>query len=357
MNVLSKLLPLKAYPYIRYAKRRLFGAGSLETASYKQEVLCPEETQPIRPAIFLPGQLDRVTGTLPHHPIDVFIKSMLASEYQHAPTIAYHLKNAVLFDGSVYVGNYRHIIMQDLVDKMNPEPHYFREGAIASSWVGTKYFGQWLRDDCAQHLLADQLENVICLSTPVWPHKDFYARYFGQDWSSIDRAFVEHLVLFQNYSQNSYKRRRYDILRKRLRAKFPSGEHQLMVYLQRGNTGVSRNVENEDEIQNALRARHGFVIVDIQNHLDDVISMISKARIVVSMEGSNIAHCCFSLSSDAGLLVLMPPDRFVPVHREWSAGAGITFGFVVGSKQESGYRFSTDEILATIDLMLKSMGS
>jgi capsular polysaccharide biosynthesis protein len=357
MNALSKLLPLNAFPYLRYAKRLLFGAGSLETVSYKQEVLCPEETQEIRPAIFLPGQLERVTGTAPDGSLDRYIKSMLASEYQHAPTIAYHLKNAVLFDGSVYVGNYRNILVQEQADKRNPEPRYFRQAALASSGHGNKYFGHWLVDDCAQYLLAEQSGLPICVSEPLSDHKAQYARYFEQAWNSINRARVDDLIIFQDFGQNSHKQKRFDILRNHVRKRFPNENRQSFVYLRRGKTGSPRNIENENEILDVLVGRHGFEIIDIDDSLDRILSILSKARIVVSIEGSQLAHSCFPLSTEAGMLVLMPPDRFMSVYREWSAGLGFKFGFVVGSKQESGYRFSIDEILATLDLMLKSMGS
>ena len=56
--------PIEVVPYINYIGRRLFGDRSLRSAAYRQEVLCAEETVSLRQAIFLPGQVERVTGTI-----------------------------------------------------------------------------------------------------------------------------------------------------------------------------------------------------------------------------------------------------------------------------------------------------
>jgi hypothetical protein len=56
-------LPFRASPFVRGFKRLFLGPRTLESASYRQEILCPEERAIMRPAIFLPGQVDLITGT------------------------------------------------------------------------------------------------------------------------------------------------------------------------------------------------------------------------------------------------------------------------------------------------------
>ena len=53
-------IPVRAVPYVRLAKRLLLGPGSLEDASFQQEILCPDQKTTIPPPVFLPGQLDKV---------------------------------------------------------------------------------------------------------------------------------------------------------------------------------------------------------------------------------------------------------------------------------------------------------
>ena len=53
-------IPVRAVPYVRLAKRLLLGPGSLEDASFQQEILCRDQKTTIPPPVFLPGQLDKV---------------------------------------------------------------------------------------------------------------------------------------------------------------------------------------------------------------------------------------------------------------------------------------------------------
>src|SRR5216684_2597555 len=102
------------------------------------------------------------------------------------------------------------------------------------------------------------------------------SKYFHQDWEDAGRATVSNLIIFQDYAQNSLKRKRYEILRERLCGYFPA-----LVYLRRGNTAVSRVISNEDVVIEALRKR-GFVVVDVESDpLEKIIDILMAAKIVV----------------------------------------------------------------------------
>src|SRR5690606_13475431 len=93
-------------------RRILQGQGSISSIAYEQDIICPEETTPIRPAVFLPDQLERVTELITEGSKDKEISAATTTLFTHAPTIAYHFKNATLFDGSIYVKNWRHPIAE-----------------------------------------------------------------------------------------------------------------------------------------------------------------------------------------------------------------------------------------------------
>ena len=78
-----------------------------------------------------------------------------------------------------------------------------------------------------------------------------------------------------------------------------------------------------------------------------------NARLVVSLEGSHVSHCTYTIPESSGLLILQPSNEFSAVHRDWAESLGVKFGFVVGSVVDHGYHFSVLDILRTIDLMLK----
>lgn len=238
----QRTISIRSAPYARLFKRVFLGPGTPKSASYSEEVLCPEETTFTRPPVYLPGQLDRLTGATEHQPLAAEIASMLAPEYKHAATVAYHIKDAVLFDGSVYAGNLRHFVIDKAIFKSGSEPRHLKAAGLASTVVGSRYFGHWLRDDCVQYLLAEKHGTPICVrSNPNYEHKANYATYFGQDWTPTDRAYVDELVIYQDFAQNSLKRQRYDLLTKKLTAKFPlPSERRHLIYLRRGGTGAPR---------------------------------------------------------------------------------------------------------------------
>ena len=202
LSTLENNLALQSASYARMVRRIFRGPGTLASVSSEREVLRPEETTATRLPVFLPGQLDRITGTTGHQSVQAEIASMLAPTYHHAATIAFHIKNAVVFDGSVYAGNLRHFIASKGLFNTKSETRHLKVAGLASSAVGHQYFGHWLRDDCIQYLLAEQTKAPICISGPVSDHKRRYASYFGQDWTPTDRAFVEELVIYQDFAQN-----------------------------------------------------------------------------------------------------------------------------------------------------------
>jgi hypothetical protein len=358
---INMFIPIEAIPYVRLVKRLFSGPGSLETIAYRQDILCPEETSTFRPAVFLPGQIDRVkdfkaTDSVVMTTKETEIAGAISTTVTNAPTIVYHIKDATLFDGSFYVGHFKHPIAdRSLFDLATHESYHLKTGALASTYLGTKYFGHWLADDCTKYLLAEELGPPLCLRGPAFSHRQQYQAYFGQDWTPIDRTRIDHLVVFQDFSQNSSKRKRYRVLRDRIKAHFPSNARGRCIYLKRGQLGVPRAIQNEDEIVDALRKRD-FVIVDVaSDSLDHIIGTLVNAKIVVSMEGSHITHCTFTSPENSGLIVLQPPDRFSAVHRGWSECLGVRFGFVVGVVGDAGYYFSVSDILLTIDLMLNQI--
>ena len=357
-------LPIQASPYLRLFKRLFLGQGSLQAISYKQEIIFPEEKATLRPPLFLSGQLDRVeapklTDSRFVTTKESEIAAMTSTMIVHPPTIAYHIKDAVLFNGAIYVGNFKHPIAEkSLFDSNTHRPYRIKACALASTYLGTKYFGHWLADDCTKYMLASEFGNPLCLRMPAstFGHRQEYQTYFAQDWTSTDRARIDHLVVFQDFSQNSLKRKRYKFLRDRIKAHFPQSGHDTYVYLRRGKTGVVRTIQNEDEIIDAL-VKRGFLVVDItSDSLDFIIESLLNAKIVVSLEGSHLAHWIYTSPEPGGLLVLQPPDRFLALQRAYAECLGIRYGFVVGENTEAGYYFSTSDILRTVDLLLENIG-
>jgi hypothetical protein len=347
-------IPLRLRPRLRQIQRAFAGPGTLESAAASREILCPEEKTDLNPVIFLPGQLEKVTGAPSESTLAAEIQAMTAREVTHAPTIAYHIRNAALLGGSVYAGRLRHFIFNDRLAAKTP-PVRIEKATLASTFIGLKYFGHWLKDDCTLRLLCEQFGIPLCIRIPTHSHIAKYADYFEQDWStSIDNALIDHLVIAQDFGQNRSKKQRYEILRSRIRARFGDHLARSFVYLKRGATGASRLVYNEEVIVDAL-VEKGFVVLDVAaDSLEQILTVLSRAKLVISMEGSHCAHCVAALPSGGGLMLLEPANRFCANQRGWTDALSIRSGFVVGDAVgDTGFSFSVSEIVKTIDLMLK----
>jgi hypothetical protein len=361
MNTLS--LPIQAIPYARLVKRLFLGQGSLESISYQRDILHPEEKATLKPALHLPGQIERVkeykaTDSWGAPNKEKEILAATSTTITHPPTIAYHFKNATLLDGIIYVGKFKQPIAEDSFFNSGAcETHHLQTCALASTFLGTKYFGHWLADDCTNYLLAETFGSPLCLRMPesAFGHRQKYEKYFEQDWTPIDRARIEHLVIFQDFPQNSLKRARYQKLRDRIKGYLPQRGTDRLIYLRRGQSGVVRAIQNEDEIIDAV-VKRGFQVIDIiADDLNHIIDTLANAKIVVSLEGSHLAHWIYTAPQTSGLLVLQPADRFIALQRAYAECLGIRYGFVVGDIANGGYHFPVSDILRTVDLLLDSL--
>jgi hypothetical protein len=341
--------------YRRHFNRVFAGPGTLDAAAYRQQIICPEESVTHLPAVHLDGQIERVTGTPIESTKAQEIESVLKRSGRHAPTIAYHLRDVALVDGSVYSGTLRFFIGNvDAVRRV--ETIDLDRAALVSSYYGMRYFGHWLRDDCTLHLLARELDiPPLSLPSPTGIHVEGYKFLFDQPGKPTVRAYIKHLTIFSDHHQNGLRRRRYERLRTVVAARFPRGASRSFVYLKRGADGAPRTIRNEDEIIDMLTIC-GFCVLDTASTpLDELLRTLVNARIVVSLEGSHIAHCVYSVPIDSGLLVLQPANRFSANQRLWTDCLGIRSGFVVGTLKETGYEFDTTEIRRTLDLLERAL--
>lgn len=346
-----KYATIRTAPLRRLLRRVICGPGTPDSVSFRQEILCREERTTVPQPLFFEHHLSRITEGTGHQPIENEIKSVLANTYTHEPTVAYHIKGAIIHNGSVYASNMRYNISDRALEHRFQPVQQFGSAGLTSSAAGHTYFGHWLRDDCLKYLLAEQAGVPICIGQKFSGHQKMYASYFGQNWTPTESALIDDLVIFQDHAQNSLKKKRYQELQDRLSRIFPDGDRDKLVFLRRGRAGSPRFIANEDELLTCL-AREGVEVVDVEDDLSVIISQLKKAKLVISIEGSHISHCTYSLASGCALLVLEPPDRFTATHRHWTTCRGIHFGFVVGELQCNGYKFSSKEILQLSERLL-----
>jgi len=337
----------------RFVLSRLVTPLATDEAADQVTILCPPEEYDTHSAIALPEQLDKVkevpVGTTFAHEI----LRINGGTRKHNATKALHFHDAWLIGGSVYSGSYRYRITHPTKNNLTGQVHELETTALVNSYVGMAYFGHWLRDDMLTYELTREIATPLKLSLPdILPETlNSYAELFEQDWQPSGVVHARELIIYADYAQNGLKQERYRLLRAKFRQAHPSKETGKRVFLRRGLTGVKRIFENEDQIIEHLAAR-GFSIVDVENDsIDEILNGLSGAQLVVSIEGSHISHCVYSLADDGVLVTIQPPFRFNNVHKDWLDAIGCRYAYVVCDPSEGGFRLNPDELDATLDLV------
>jgi hypothetical protein len=272
------------------------------------------------------------------------------------PTLRYVLENVVVHNGIIYGHGGEKLFNHDFQrDWPKTEWSCSEELALRSSLIGCYYFGEWLWQDSATHLLAEADGKVVSMPTPSWPHRADYLSLFAQSYTQIDNVYIRRLILYDDIAQNAHKANRLRTLRARLAQNRSHRTSTRVAYLMRGAGGKSRNISNEEEILECL-TRRGVAILDPEKlSVPDLVTELFDSRIVIGVEGSQLCHAIFTLRDEGGVLAIQPPDRFFNSSMDWSRALNMRYGIVVGQQRETGFYLPGDDLLRTIDLMDKEI--
>lgn len=326
----------------------------LADAAVETIVEQPEEREAHLPPLFLPGQLEKARhGLEGHQPVEAEIAQALRTELVHLPVLRHSLEDCLVHPAGFEFrgGAFR---IRDLAPAhlLSGEVLRVPEAIYCMTGVSQTYFGHWLQDACATALLQRDGEAVLLTNPPEWPHAAQYLEAFGLSPRPWHLLRVDRLTIHEDFSQGSSKRRRYAELRRRLAAAFgdrPSGGPR--VYFRRGASGAARVIVNEEAVIARLTAR-GFDLFDLAGaSACDIHARFRGAEFVVSMDGSHLNHCYFSMPAGARMMTFVPGDRFTMNQVGYCAAARLRYGFLVADPVPGGYAVALDELDATLDLM------
>jgi Glycosyltransferase 61 len=205
------------------------------------------------------------------------------------------------------------------------------------------------------YILAKDFGTPISMRTGVWADKARYGQLFQQSWNQYYSGKVSTLYLFQDFSENSLKVKRYQALRTALRQALRPKYGDHLVYLKRGGGGGAnvRKIENEAALIEEL-TKKSFKVIDLEKlPVEDAITQLLNAKLVVSLEGSHASHINYTIADGGGVLLLMPPRIFTNIHKGWTDAMGFNYGFVVGDDiDDNSFSMDIGNVLKTIDLML-----
>ncbi len=284
-------------------------------------------------------------------PLSVDIKKLTGEIIQLGPILRFEVDDAFVTPKYIYAGQDRKIFSNTQKNRPLMPCSEVEYGTVVSSYHGCNYFGHWLRDDCATYLLADDYPGALYrMATPQWADKNHYAKVFNQKWGTTDPVYCRKLSFFIDHGQNPHKAKRFRELREHIRiGKAPSIKPKI-VYIKRGPTAKHRKLVNEDLLIEYLE-KSGVHIHHAESDLKELTTNCLDARIVISVEGSQLSHALYLLKDRGGVLVIQPPDRFFNSHLDWAQQLDMKYAFVVGDLDEDGFSVNIEEFARTLDIL------
>jgi len=343
---------LRLRPVTNRLRQAVRGPRDLETAAVHREVLQEEEIEPAPPLLHLPAEIDRATaGVAGHSTLEEEVERARLREFVHQPVIRLELHDCLVHPTGVEAeGASLRFEPPPPRALLSPMAHV-RRACYCNTKANRSYFGHFLRDGCATALLAEVSDSILLDWRPDWTHAPEYLRGLRLQPTPGRLVRANRLKVFRDHGQGSLKKARYAEMRRRLESAFPgavSGPSR--VYLRRGATGVRRTLVNEDRLAAALADR-GFEVVDVAGaRAEDLLRRFRTVDQVVSIDGSHLNHLYFSLPAGAGLLTLIPADRFTMNQRGFAAALNLRYGFTIIEPCTGGYEVDLARLLATLAL-------
>ncbi len=334
--------------------RLLTGRKIYQELCDKQWTLHPNEESVSASAIYLNGELDKVTAVQEETTYAYELRRIQGGIQEHIATTAYRLRDVQIYNGYIYKKAMKFPLTtakESLFGggKLEPIPN----AALACTRDGNRYFGHWMTDDLTLTIAAQQLAQAIRISQKLTDHQVEYTNLFDIHSTSVTKAQCKELIVIEDFGQNEFKRERYEYMRSKLKeiSSFRAGEG---VMLLRGKTGIERSLLNENEIAEFLSGQ-GFTVIDPQKmSAREIARQTLGAKIVVGVEGSQLMHGLFTLEEEGTMLMLQPPYRFNNIYKDYTDCLGLKYSFVVGKQVANGFEISTERLARTLDKINQS---
>lgn len=326
----------------------------LESIAVETWRIGPSTTSFIPPAKYLPGQLERIRGTEFGSPDDVVRHLRGGFASVQGETLGFRLRGIDYVEGSLYGKG----AARPLRQRERWSPAYIAPSEVIPSaslyetWVGNRWFGNWLLEDCLTWALAQQFGAPVTTKVPPAGHALEYEELLGMRPRRVGPVHFEELILFRDNANNADRRERANRMRERLASQV--AHHSAPgVYLLRGSYGMRRALVNEQDVAARLASERGFRVIDpMTSTVREIVEACAGARVVAGVEGSHLVHGLMVMPPDATLLVIQPPTRAVSVLKLATDRQGQTFAFVVGEGGEDEFTVSFDDLSRTLDLLV-----
>lgn len=340
------LIPLK-YRVLRVLAGR---RQTYQEVSDKNWILQPGEHRSAARAIYLDGELDKVTHVSEHTSHELEWSRVLGERTEKAATIAYSLRNASLLHGYVYKGGMKNTLVATKEPIVGlDETQYMPQAALACTYCGNRFFGHFLRDDFPLTLAAQQLATAITTVRKAYQHEYEYRQLLDIKPNEFKQVRCGELIIIDDIAFNRFKRQRLETIRSRLKKALQPIHSSHGVMLRRGASGTSRVMTNENEVEKFLETR-GFTIIDpTRMSAIEILRRALGAKIVIGNEGSQMNHGMLAMADHGAVFTLQPPYRFNNIFKEYTDCLDMKYAFVVGQKVEGGFKIKIEDLARTMD--------
>ena len=344
---------LTVAPFVSRSMRRLgFESGVQRHAVRSWEIEPASETEQFA-AIFDADDLERVVGTARYTTLEFQLRRLRADTIRHPPRYAHLLRGVSMVEGHLFTMRMVHPLAHRPLPNVSAKrlPN-IPSGVVGTTEYGNKYFGHWLLDDIPMSLTARDFGEVyghVNADNRLTAHQLSYADLFDWNIHLIENAFFRELTVLDWSPMTSRQGERYRNLRSRLQLPFAT-DAQAGVMLLRGATGQQRVLGNESAIAEMAAAR-GFQIVDpMVSSVPEIIKACANARIVMGVEGSQLAHGFLPMAPGGCLLTFQPPFKFDHFWKERCDCIGARYAFQVGTQTgEAAFEVSVGRVRRMLD--------
>lgn len=335
----------------RQALRLVKGSKRYADLSDRHWVICPGEQTMSAPAIYLDNALDRVTQVQAETTFAQEMERIQGGMRSHRPTIAYQLHDVQIRQGHVYKD-----ALWLSFTKRKPsifqwgEVEAIEQAALACTDFAYHYFGHQLLDDLPLALAAEQIAPAIVLETTANRQITEYKSLFEIAPRLVRQANCQHLTIIDDVGQNQFKRDRYRAMRAQL-THFKSPNPPWGVLLLRGKSGTQRALANQDQVIAWLQSQGFVCLVPEELSAAELVRQTLGAKIIMGVEGSQLAHGIFSLAPGGVMCALQPPNRFTNVFKDYldCISQDMRYAFVVGQPRQDGFEIAVDDLARILE--------
>lgn len=345
-----------AAPFSEYwhkAQRKLFGSLTLADIAESRDVIHPGNWFDHPSAIYLPEELNRITGVGLGGSIEGELKRMQAHRQFHQASIAYHTSNLLACNGDIYGKRFKYGIKRKRQEWLNLQAAEVVEQPVivSQTWLGSQFFGHFISDDIPLNLLAQTIGNAYGISINLTEQQQEYAKLFQVRQQQLpEKSLLKQVTLFDDFHYNEHKVVRWKQLRKTLTQHKQTPKHQ-GVFLMRGHTGAARLLVNEQEVADYLSTQGFLCINPGESHLNDVIDAVAHTDRLVGVEGSQLIHGFLGLREGGSMLILQPPMQFSCVFKDKADMLNIRSAFHVCQQCEGGFKADLNSIKNLLNQM------